>query len=570
MAVTTAHFAAFDASRSSSPQNADAQATDAHSSRRAAAANAPSPEADSPNIRPAHHPPASTQRVACPSGGSSNLPQNPRTADLHEARDHLHDTLTERLAKDTSLSAIRGPRWFLEWMVEAAAGDPTSMPVNTRRQLAHQWSAWSKFCHEAGINQWRPDMAACTCADDVDRERIIWTSALIWIYGRMRPRKGNTLKSGPMAGLPCPPKPQSALAILRGVRKEHMERGITPPPLTLATRRCKELIRSYAEAIGPENLTPQRKQPLTRGLITAMLAIEDGAPIMEGGRAWTWRTAYGVSTKACIHTLAQCGFRKDEVALGPGNRFGTMRMSFDNLTWIFDGVTTASPSRAQLAAAKEGDYAVFRPPPSKADQWGMRWGNSPIYLPFASTKINAARALAAWELIAQVPQHRRRQTPLFCGPTGVGSSLTHEQLERPFRRMLRWVTGSDEEVRKYSIHSFRCYLASALMAAGRSDAEIQMALRWSSDEALKIYKVTNVEHYAQWLIEAERQEVTGMRARALPRALPQHDHIDRAIAVLDSRAELQARAATADLELASGTQLGPEDGAPDYDTTAVW
>ena len=61
-----------------------------------------------------------------------------------------------------------------------------------------------------------------------------------------------------------------------------------------------------------------------------------------------------------------------------------------------------------------------------------------------------------------------------------------------------------------------------------------------------------------------------MRARALPRALPQHDHIDRAIAVLDSRVELQARAATADLELASGTQLGPEDGAPDYDTTAAW
>ena len=27
--------------------------------------------------------------------------------------------------------------------------------------------------------------------------------------------------------------------------------------------------------------------------------IEDGAPIMEGGRTWTWRTAYGVSTKAC-------------------------------------------------------------------------------------------------------------------------------------------------------------------------------------------------------------------------------------------------------------------------------
>ena len=84
----------------------------------------------------------------------------------------------------------------------------------------------------------------------------------------------------------------------------------------------------------------------------------------------------------------------------------------------------------------------------------------------------------------------------------------------------------------YSIHSFRSYLCSALMASGRSDAEIQLALRWASDDALRIYKVANVETYASWLIEAEQQRLTGVRAISLPRPAPEHDHLDRAQGIL--------------------------------------
>ena len=51
-------------------------------------------------------------------------------------------------------------------------------------------------------------------------------------------------------------------------------------------------------------------------------------------------------------------------------------------------------TRARLAL-RPGDFAVLKPPPSKADQFGMRWGSKPIWLPFdAGARICAAAALA--------------------------------------------------------------------------------------------------------------------------------------------------------------------------------
>ena len=59
------------------------------------------------------------------------------------------------------------------------------------------------------------------------------------------------------------------------------------------------------------------------------------------------------------------------------------------------------------------------------------------------------------------------------------------------------VGATQDEAKKYSIHSFRSYLCSALMASGRSDAEIQYCLRWASEESLKVYKVTNIDTYSR-------------------------------------------------------------------------
>ena len=41
------------------------------------------------------------------------------------------------------------------------------------------------------------------------------------------------------------------------------------------------------------------------------------------------------------------------------------------------------------------------------------------------------------------------------------------------------------------------------------------ALRWASEDALKVYKVPNKATYAGWLTSAERVKLTGVRLAAM-------------------------------------------------------
>jgi len=110
------------------------------------------------------------------------------------------------------------------------------------------------------------------------------------------------------------------------------------------------------------------------------------------------------------------------------------------------------------------------------------------------------------------------------------------------------VVGDATEARKYTLHGFRSYLASAMAAAGCTDSEIQAALRWASTDALKVYKVANAATYGGWLMRAERVRLTGERIITLrkTRHLPTTDHDDMALAVVDARGELDKAADTSD------------------------
>ena len=61
------------------------------------------------------------------------------------------------------------------------------------------------------------------------------------------------------------------------------------------------------------------------------------------------------------------------------------------------------------------------------------------------------------------------------------------------------------------MHSWRVYLACALLAAGASAGTIQGMLRWRSDEALKIYARINDSKYADWLHLASAATVSSVR-----------------------------------------------------------
>ena len=493
---------------------------------------------------------------------------------LEEARESATQDLYDALRNDTSEHAIGADDDILWWLCEASVtGRPDLGSEHSKARKASNWKWWERYCAALRLQStWRPDTSDTT---GTRREAAIWAGALAWIYARMQPAKGRYLPEGPPHyGRPKPPSPQSAIKVLRGVRAEHIARGLSPPPLALATRRCNELMYSYMEQVGAENCVPKRKAPLTHLLITSLLAIKD-APILEKGATWSYETVYGVSVYTLFHVLAQAGFRKDEIALNKGEWHPSKRISFANLSWVIDGKPVLYPTHAQLQSLRVGDYAKLYPPPSKADQWGMRWGNYPIWLPFdPDAPVNAARALARWEMVAKVPHDKRHETPLFCGPGGVGTTLRARAIDELLRRMLTMILGDEKLARQYTMHSWRAYLASAMLAAGCTDAQIQAALRWASADAVEIYKVANREQYGGWLLRAEKEQLTGERLIQLleqRRFIPVTDGDELAGIYLDQRKELDSTAERADtrdsaLLAAIGRPAPLEDATAAFDS----
>ena len=176
----------------------------------------------------------------------------------------------------------------------------------------------------------------------------------------------------------------------------------------------------YRDEFGPEALRVQRKAPLTHSIICAILAVPDGDPVLPRGRPWQWTSYHGRSVRTAIHFAAQSGVRKSEIATHAKSGWGKKDYSFHNLTWRVAGKDYPYLTLAQHLALTIGDYAVVTPATSKADQFGMRWGNRPIWLPYHPTAaINAARAFSEWEIVARIQPGKRHDTPLFCGVGGV-------------------------------------------------------------------------------------------------------------------------------------------------------
>ena len=116
--------------------------------------------------------------------------------------------------------------------------------------------------------------------------------------------------------------------------------------------------------------------------------------------------------------------------------------------------------------------------------------------------------MALEELRRCVPASRRRAVPLFARPDG--SPWRHATLVHIFNSMMTILVGA-EAATNYSIHSFRIYLACALLSAGASHGTICAMLRWRSDDALKIYARINDDKYADELEKASRATVSSVR-----------------------------------------------------------
>ena len=184
-----------------------------------------------------------------------------------------------------------------------------------------------------------------------------------------------------------------------------------------------------------------------------------------GGRKVDMSHPGWASLAALFATMAQTGFRKAEVCLAAGASWTKANISLANVSWLIDGHIVVYPTVEQLRNLKKGDYCLLRPPQSKADPLGLHWGASTIYLRFdPDAAICAAKYIAWMEITRAVPAAQRAEVPLFVNFSyGPWRAVP---LTNMFKEALSSAGVPPDQLRRYSMHSWRIYLACALLAAG--------------------------------------------------------------------------------------------------------
>ena len=457
----------------------------------------------------------------------------PASSQVSEAARARARALTDALRGDAAAGGLRLDEGEADHLADRLVQLlENAAAKNTLRGERSNWKHWMAFCVHRNVAPFRPDVRAMDHTA-YDKEVVTLALALLFIYGRMGCRKGRSK----------PPRPSSALAVLRGIRRAHARLGVQMADLSLATRLADSLNREYISAHGWEALQVDRVAPLTNPIIEGMLDAQTIAGDSVGATVG----------RALWATLAQTGFRKAEVAVGSGAAFGPDCLTRHNIRWRIGGIEVADPTEEQLRNLRDGDMCIIIPPRSKCDQFGLEWGQAPIYLRFReNARICAARALRDLEL--RLPRHglqQREGTALFT--TNDGQPLSASCVDQLFKTCLEQSGVSGAAGARYSVHSFRRYLACALRAGGAADATIQALLRWKTSESLKLYSFLNDESYADLVDGAGSADVAAVRTNALPRA----ELLDAAQNFHTARARLNdaARAAAATEPL--------EDDAPD-------
>jgi len=345
---------------------------------------------------------------------------------------------------------------------------------STNNNDAGHWRAWEKACAHMGASPWRLDSAANSGADAVGyaEELFLVCMALLLMYGWMKPRS----RADPAAD------PRSAVKKLHAVRRIHRQRF---PPVEMVSMSAvnallKGMMRDFIATHGFRSLVPKRKLPLTNVLIDGMLETPDGA--CRGALTCVRKSYYWQALFCLFLVTAETGMRKDE----PTGNKGRNGITCDSLTWKIGEILYKILTRALLAMMKAGDGVYFAFGLAKNDPTGIFFTATPAFLPWRAVGRCACRSLAELVLAADVPPSLYATTPLF-GPAP-GEYFTGNQVDAAFNLCLSQGARVPEgELSNYSFHSFRIFLACALLAAGCPRWMIKRMLRWRGDESLEIY-----------------------------------------------------------------------------------
>ena len=287
-------------------------------------------------------------------------------------------------------------------------------------------------------------------------------------------------------------KLESMVSRLRGVARRHAAVGIKFVSLALVVQAAAGLVREHIDTHGEDALRRHSKEPFETAELEALLMLPIGTAVAPGVVVGDNVELQGV--RVFIALFCTGGFRKEAIAIGDGESFGYRKLALFQVTWRLRHVLLRAPTVHQLLAISEAtaDMSYVSTVPCKNDQDNSKFGNQPVPSRYSATRvINLARELARYEVmrmqadgVERYEQAERRQKPLVLAPGG--RSWTKKQLDAFFKALIRLVC-SEQRARQLSVHSFRVWLACALLAAGATPEQIMLLLRWSSEAAYRLY-----------------------------------------------------------------------------------
>ena len=384
----------------------------------------------------------------------------------------------------------------------AAAEDSAAPATLVKDTLT--WDRWGDYCASMNTPAFRSDLRANAGLNVIGAHReslllagfMIHCASIIPSYGG----KGH-----------C--KPQTAWDAVLAVKRIHKRLGAPIGVLPLVRSIFQGVVKKYVQLHGADALMPKRKEPLSDSIIASMLALPAG--IKLGKQTLDWTSPFFIVFKAVLCTGFSSGMRKAEMAYAANENFDASRMSRASLSWIIKGKKVASPSMAQLLALNVGDYVGIKPGRAKNDPWALHFGWKPMWMPYADTATNAAKAIAAMLIAVPVPNHMAASVPLFSLNTE-GAPIRHSTADSMLQYLLK-AAMPDEDTTKWSMHSLRIGAACALMVAGASTDEIMALCRWRSPGSVLIYARLGPEVYGNWVLKAQAAKVDATTARNMPR-----------------------------------------------------
>ena len=387
-----------------------------------------------------------------------------------------------------------------ELLVAAQRAFELRYQKNTRLLDKSYWKFWREWTSWLGTPELRSNVAANSGAVQslFEREVAIALGAFMhWVA------------ENPQY------KVESMMARLRGVARRHKAVGIRFVSLVTVVQAAEGLIQEQIDAHGADSLIPTSKEPLERAEIEGMLALPAGTVISyKGGRVVVGDNPDWWGVRVWISLFCTGGFRKEAVGLERGETFGWRKLSLHHLTYAHGRELYRSPGLQQLIALRAiGTTAYVTPCPCKNDTTGKKYANHPVPSAWHPTRaICFAREVIEYEIRRLVPAEMRKQSPLVLGPSGV--SWSKPALDDFFKSLLSYVA-TPERVKRLSVHSFRVWLACALLAAGATPEQIMLLLRWSSDEARRLYARMGGGSQVSLLERAQEVSVDTVRSHTL-------------------------------------------------------